>query len=361
MLAEGKFEIFSTEDKNKFVNFLERYFKSNEIEDNIIQSCIMVAYRTYSRDFSKHVLTNIINEYCKKKDIINFEKEVLLALFTTIPNIMIDTMIINKIVEIPLNIFLTNVVIDNMNIQQKNVIVKKIKNFTIENIIKELNSHYDTQITQIIKNIDIAIKLGYTILPENVFTLCDTIMDRLMSRKRDENIDTIKNLLDYLDKLKYVISYSDLASIYKYGDIEIIKLFLSKSGYKVNGDCINNLLDGIKERIVCDYNIAKNMANILDLSITFGYNPTLDDIKKACNKNCYFTNVNKYGIPIEEILNLQKEVEYFPYILKDNDLVPNILLYKIFDAKTVAKFKKEISLTNIIPNIYCSKNCMYGL
>lgn len=343
-IQNGTYEVDTYAKRRQLEKFTEYYVKQPNIDEKIIQSILLLSSK---RNFyaSNTFYTAILNLY-RNHTHIDFPDDVLISLIRVVPETLKNYL--DKIKEISLNVLLNPLTMQHIDMNTLKTQIDRTNNFTEENVVHLLSTYYEKNIMYTGKN--------YVKMCELVMYKLNKLPDSLLSfYKQDSKYNILKhitNIIEYLDKHKYVITINDVCVVYQHGDLEAIQYVVLKSGLKITDKCIDKLLD-IGNTHLFTKSDRKEIADILDFSIGFGYQPNIGHIKKACNRLHYFNNINNYGIPLEELLNLQKEVTYFPYIMRNNELVVNTLLYEVIDTRKLVSFKKLIKSYNIVPNIYC--------
>ena len=378
LITSGDFVISSDKKQRQFDAAVEEYLERNVLDGTTIELIIEVLdHRVFPHIDRINKMTHIINRYSANNDIL-LDGSTLYALFYRIPSVMIN--LIDKLHNIPTKLFVKLCVHSLSCDDCKNkghqldeptliLLYSRLEktDCVIHRIIKIVDEYNDYDYGNGYVHTDECDKYtALSCLPKifNIVSLanklnCVSNVTDIFSRSLNDTIrrinvtdshDDVNNLLDYLLANKYIITQNDIIEVYKATNIPLIELFVTKINFTINSDIISAMLNTFKA--VNDESNALNMAKIFDISTLFGYKPKLVDIKLACNKRCYFNNVASLGIPVDDILGLQVEVEYFPYTLDNNILVPYLLLYKMCSVDTITTLKKELRNHNP-PNIYC--------
>jgi hypothetical protein len=151
-----------------------------------------------------------------------------------------------------------------------------------------------------------------------------------------ENRYPLCNVINILISFGYIPSDDDLLNACKYKLPDIINIFLkyvkpTQKHYEMLFDDIQKYYMNTKskKKFVTRFNnycdTVETIQEIVEYFITNGYKLTISDILTANNAMCPLKQINDIGISISELLNTQYVCEYFPYIVNNNKLVPNLL------------------------------------
>lgn len=237
------------------------------------------------------------------------------------------------------------------------IYVHKIKSLPVNSIYYVLECKNKLQLLNLIKCDD---TIYARMLENNKFHDVYDAMICVYTNHRIEIKNIMQNIIQKDGKAQFSANFADymnklikLNYVMTLGDSRLIKQ-CPTNNIKFDESVTKLLLD--KKKNERCYNLSvDNISSIMDAIMECGYKISLVDIKLLAQKMYYVNNVDKLGIPIKDILDLQTNIEYFPYDIKNGKLVGTPLYAYIKENYSLTDIKKDIKKDNLVPNQRCMK------